>query len=230
MKLKDWEKTERPREKMALHGPKSMSNAELLAILLRTGTGNKNVIELAQEILSSQEDGLRSLSRMDIGKLCGFKGVGIDKAVTLTAALELGYRCAAALMKPDCLEIRTPETVFKIMLPKMMGIDHEECWIIYLNRANRIISTERCSSGGLSETTVDISTIARKALEKRASGVIISHNHPSGNPIPSRNDIEITSRLKKALSVFDISLIDHVIISEGCWYSFADESTGFMQQ
>ena len=230
MKVKELCKEERPREKLIERGAKAMTNAELLAILLRTGTGEKNVIELANEMLSKTEGGLTGLSAAGIQQLCEFKGVGQDKAVTLAAAFELGCRCTADRMKPQVLEIRSPETVFKLMFPKMMGTDHEECWVIYLNRSNRLIGTEKISSGGLSETVMDLPGIVRKSLEKKASAVIITHNHPSGNPTPSQADIEMTGKLKHALGLLDIALIDHVVIADGCWYSFAEEETRYYKE
>ncbi len=223
MKIKDLKPEERPRERLLKNGAKALTTAELLAILLRTGTGKRNVVEVAQEMLSAMEGGLQEISGMSTESLCRFNGIGPDKAATLAAAFELGFRCTAELMNRDHTEIRGPEKVFELMFPKIAGADHEECWVLYLNRSNRLISLERLSSGGLSETTIDLAAIIRKALEKKASAVILTHNHPSGNPAPSRSDVQMTERLKKALAMMDISLIDHVIVSDGCWYSFADE-------
>ena len=227
MKIKDLCEEERPREKLLNCGAKELSNSELLAILLRTGTGQKNVVEVAQEVLASTSDGLNGLANMEVEQLCHFKGIGPDKAASLAAAFEIGYRCAAEKMRPQDLEIRSPEDVFRVLYPKFAGLNHEECWIIYLNRSHKIIGTEKISSGGMSETTIDLANIARRALMKKASALVITHNHPSGNPTPSRADIVMTGKLKEALALMEISLVDHVVVTDACYYSFADEETRY---
>lgn len=222
MRMKDLCKDDRPREKMIQKGAESLSNAELLAILLRTGTGSKNVVDLARELLDSADKSLRELAGMSIEKLCEVNGVGQGKAVTVAAAFELGRRISYT----DSLEriyVSSPRVVFRIMAPNLKGLDHEECWVLFLNRANYILGKERMSVGGMDSTVIDVKTILRRALERKASGVILVHNHPSGNAMPGKADISQTASLKKALGICDIQLIDHVVVADGCWYSFADE-------
>lgn len=222
MRMKDLCKDDRPREKMIQKGAESLSNAELLAILLRTGTGSKNVVDLARELLDSADKSLRELAGMSIEKLCEVNGVGQCKAVTVAAAFELGRRISYT----DSLEriyVSSPRVVFRIMAPNLKGLDHEECWVLFLNRANYILGKERMSVGGMDSTVIDVKTILRRALERKASGVILVHNHPSGNAMPGKADISQTASLKKALGICDIQLIDHVVVADGCWYSFADE-------
>ena len=160
---------------------------------------------------------------MPLEKLCSVSGIGRSKAVTIAAAFELGRRCASELAVPDKVAVSSPKTVFQMMLPFLRGLDHEECWVIFLNRANYVLGKERMSVGGLESTVMDVKSILRRALEKKASGVILVHNHPSGNAMPGHADITQTGILKKALQTCEISLIDHVVIAEDSWYSFADE-------
>lgn len=223
MKLKELCNDERPREKMQDKGARSLSNTELLAILLRTGTGSMNVIDLARELLKSAEGKLTGIMAMPIEKICEIKGIGTSKAVTIAAAFELGRRCAIEPIVEKKESISNPRTVFQMMVPMLRGIDHEECWGLFLNRANFILSKERFSSGGIDSTVIDVKSIVRKALEKKATSVILIHNHPSGNPLPGTNDIRETRNLKKALETCGIALMDHIIIAEDSFYSFADE-------
>ena len=223
MRLKDLCLDDRPREKMLEKGPSALSNAELLAIMIRTGTGKMNVVDVARTLLQSAEGRLHGIADMPLEKLCSVSGIGQSKAVTITAAFELGRRCAAELAVPDKVAVSSPKTVFQMMLPFMRGLDHEECWVIFLNRANYVLGKERMSVGGLESTVMDVKSILRRALEKKASGVILVHNHPSGNAMPGHADITQTGILKKALQTCEISLIDHVVIAEDSWYSFADE-------
>lgn len=223
MKLKELCNDERPREKMQDKGARSLSNTELLAILLRTGTGSMNVIDLARELLKSAEGKLTGIMAMPIEKICEIKGIGTSKAVTIAAAFELGRRCAIEPIVEKKESISNPRTVFQMMAPILRGIDHEECWGLFLNRANFVLSKERFSSGGIDSTVIDVKSIVRKALEKKATSVILIHNHPSGNPLPGTNDIRETRNLKKALETCGIALMDHIIIAEDSFYSFADE-------
>lgn len=225
MRLKELCKDEMPREKLIGKGADSLSNAELLAILLRTGTGRQNVIEVARELLKSAEGKLNSIMAMSPEKMCGTKGIGMSKAVTVAAAFELGRRCALEPIVEKKASITNPKDVCRLMLPLMRGLDHEECWGLFLNRANYVIGKECLSKGGLDSTVLDVKTIVRKALERKATSLIIVHNHPSGNPLPGSNDIKETGKLKKGLDTCGISLTDHVIIAEDSFYSFADEET-----
>ena len=223
MKIKELCMDERPREKMMQKGADSLSNAELLAILLRTGTGKMNVVDVARELLKSAGGKLNGVADMALERLCEIEGIGPGKAVTLAAAFELGRRAASEPIVESRTAISSPKIVFRAMLPIMRGLDHEECWVMYLNRANYMIAREKISSGGIDSTTFDSRAIAIKALEKRASGIVITHNHPSGSAIPGAADINATKQLEMTLKTCGISLIDHVIIAEDSYYSFADE-------
>ena len=223
MKIKDLCADDRPREKMASKGTGALSNAELLAILIRTGTGKKNVVDVARELLKSADGSLGYLADMSVESLCGVSGIGPAKAVSIAAAFELGKRCFFDARLKDRVSISSPRTVYRIMLAELLGLDHEECWVLFLNRANYLIGKERMTMGGMESTIIDNKSILRRALEKKASGVILVHNHPSGSAMPGQADINSTALLKKALGACDISLIDHVVIADGSWYSFADE-------
>ena len=223
MRLKDLCKDDMPRERLLEKGAGTLSNSELLAILLRTGTGRMNVIEMAQELLRSAEGKLNNIMSMPLEKLCTTEGIGTSKAVTLAAAFELGRRCAVEPIVDSRFSITRPSDIYRLMQPMMRGIDHEECWGIFLNRASYILGKECLSKGGLDSTVLDVKTIVRKALEKKATSVIIVHNHPSGNPMPGSNDIRETGKLKKGLGTCGIDLTDHIIIAEDSFYSFADE-------
>lgn len=224
MRIKDLCEDERPREKMMHKGADALSNAELLAILLRTGTGKMNVIDVARELIRSGGDKLNGVAAMSADVLCSIKGIGISKAVTVAAAFELGRRCASEQITDTSSAVSSPKTVFRMMLPILRGLDHEECWVLFLNRANYVIAKEKMSSGGLDSTVLDCHSIARKAIEKKACGLIVVHNHPSGSALPGNADINSTKQLQKVLKTCGISLLDHVIIAEDSYYSFADET------
>ena len=223
MKMKELCPDERPREKMIEKGAAALSNAELLAILLRTGSGKKNAVDLAREVLKNAGDRLGVIMCMSSDRLCRIRGIGSSKAATIAAAFELGRRASLEPIVREKRSISSPEDVFRLMLPILRGIDHEECWGLFLNRANYIIDKECLSKGGLDSTILDAKSTVRKALEKMASGMIIVHNHPSGSPLPGESDLHQTRNLKKALDTCGISLIDHVIVAEDSYYSFADE-------
>lgn len=223
MKIKELYHDERPRERLLENGPESLSNVELLAVILRAGTKEKNAVELARSLLNESHGTVGGLAEMSTDRLLDFSGIGSAKAATLSAAFELGRRCATEKITKGRKSISSPSTVFRLMIPHMKNLDHEECWALYLNRANHLICKEMMSSGGLDSTVMDCKMIVRRALEKKASGIILVHNHPSGSPLPGTADIKQTQLLKKALSTCDISLLDHVVIAESSYYSFADE-------
>jgi DNA repair protein RadC len=204
-------------------GPGALSNAELLAIMIRTGTGKMNVVDVARTLLSSAEGRLNAIADMPMERLCSVSGIGRSKAVTIAAAFELGRRCSMELAVPDKVAVSSPKVVFRMMLPFLRGLDHEECWAMFLNRANYVLGKERMSVGGLESTVVDVKAILRRALDRKASGVILVHNHPSGSAMPGQADIRQTAVLKKALQTCEIQLVDHVVVAEDSWYSFADE-------
>lgn len=223
MRLKEMCTDEMPREKMLHKGAEALSNTDLLAILLRTGIGGKNVIDMSREILLSGDGTLSSLAEMSIDRLCKTCGVGPSKAITIAAAFELGRRVSLEKFSKETKPLCSPRAVFRLMNPIMKSLDHEECWILLLNKTNRLISKERMSSGGMDSTIIDSKSIIRRAIDKKASSVILIHNHPSGNALPSTSDITQTRSLSNALKMCDLSLTDHVIIARDSYYSFADE-------
>ena len=214
---------EMPREKMLAKGAGALSNTELLAILLRVGRNGMNVIDVARELLMSGDGTLAGLAEMSIEKLRQIDGVGPSKAVTIAAAFELGRRASLKAALDSGGALSSPHKVFSIMQPIMRDLDHEECWVLFLNKANRLISKEMMSSGGLDSTIIDNKTIIRKAIDKKASSIILTHNHPSGSALPSKADIDQTQALSKALKTCDLGLLDHIIIARDSYYSFADE-------
>lgn len=214
---------DRPREKLLAKGAGALSNAELLAILLRTGTGKKNVVDVAREMLSAADGRLGELASRSAEKLCAVAGVGPGKAVTVVAAFELGRRLAEEAGSWSAMQMDSPKRVCRMMLPYMRDLDHEECWVLFLNRANRLIAKEMMSSGGQDATVVDKRMILRRALERRAASLILVHNHPSGSPRPSAEDITQTRDLSRALKSCDLCLLDHIIIAGNSYYSFSDE-------
>ena len=208
---------------MIERGASSLSNAELLAILLRTGTGKQNVLEVAQTILAKVDGELDALAGMSVDMLCETKGVGTSKAVALAAAFELGRRWFSEDGVAKRRKITGPEDVFRMMYPLLRDLDSEECWVIYLNNANLCLGKEKLSTGGPDSTVLDSRVVLRKAFEKKASGVILVHNHPAGNAYPSPADIAKTKAIKNALKACEMSLIDHVVIGSSNYYSFSDE-------
>jgi DNA repair protein RadC len=229
MRIKEWAKEERPREKMLSRGARALSNAELLAILIGSGIGGKNVMEVAQELLSQAEGRLVLLSAMPMERLQGQKGLGRVRAVTIQAALELGRRAFEELAMLDKRSLTSPELVFRLMLPTLKNLDHEECWVLFLNRANFLIGKEQVSAGRLESTPLDTQKIVRRGIEKQCRHIILVHNHPSGQPRPGEADIRQTERLRKALSLMGITLMDHIIVAEDSFYSFAEERVGKMR-
>lgn len=223
MKVKEMSLDERPREKMLEKGADALSNAELLAIMLRTGTGGMNVIETARALLASCGNRINEVAGLSTDGLCQIKGIGPGKAVSIAAAFELGRRCAAEAAREEHTSVSSPKAAVRLLFPHLRDLDHEECWVLFLNRANYLISKERITTGSGDATLIDIRTIIRRAIEKKASGIILAHNHPSGNAMPGKADIEETARLKKALNTCDIVLIDHIVIASKSYYSFSDE-------
>ncbi len=220
--IKDWRLEERPREKMLARGAGALTDAELLAILLRTGSGKRSALDLARELLDLAENSLRRLSNLSADSLSAVRGVGSAKAATLLAAFEAGRR---SLMPPksENVVITDARSVMEIMAPLMSHLDHEECWVLFLNRANHLIARERLSSGGTSSTTLDVKMIMRRAVEKLSGGIILLHNHPSGNARPSKRDIQETENLKRAASLLEIALLDHIIVAGNRYFSFSEE-------
>ncbi len=221
--IREWPVDERPREKMLQNGANTLSNAELLAILLGTGTRKESAVDLAKRILASADNNLHELGKISIDNLCKqFAGVGPAKAVVLTAALEIGKRrrTTEAVKR---VQIRNSRDIYELFHAKLADLDHEECWVLLMNNQHRILDTVRISHGGVSETTVDPKIVLKLALGKLASSLIICHNHPSGNPSPSSCDDRITQKIRQACQNLDIQLTDHLIFSESGYFSYADE-------
>lgn len=223
MRIKDLYVGERPREKMLSKGASAMSDAELLAILIGSGTQKENVLEVANRLLAANEGKLSMVAAMDAGQMKGISGIGSVRYASIAAAFELGKRCCLEDPGIEKIPVTDASAVFRMMRPYLTGLDHEEFWTIFLNRANYVIHKEMISLGGSSATVVDSKLVVRKALEKRASAMIMVHNHPSGNPRPGQCDLTETERMKKAANTFDIALLDHIIICDDCFFSFADD-------
>jgi len=220
--LTSWAVEDRPREKVMANGIQYLSNAELIAILLGSGTRHMTAVELARQILKEAGNSLQELGRKGIGELVRIKGVGPAKATSILAALELGRR-RAGMQYSEKIPVKSSETVYRLFHPLMGDLEHEEFWLLMLNRANRILGRFKVSQGGLSGTVIDTRIILKKALDNLASSIIVCHNHPSGNKQPSDADLKITEKLKKAAEMLEIKLLDHVIIADKSYFSFADE-------
>lgn len=220
--IKNWTADERPREKLISNGVKVLSNAELLAILINNGHRNKSAVEISKEILRSAKNNLQELGKISLGELKQIKGIGIAKAVTILAALELGRRRHQSAL-PEKISIKSSKDIAYYLKDKLSDLRHEVFAVIFLNRANNIKHFEIISSGGITGTVADPRMILRKAIEEDATSIILSHNHPSGNLKPSRADEELTLKIKQAATYFDIMILDHIIVSEEGYFSFSDE-------
>ncbi|MDZ7741689.1 MAG: DNA repair protein RadC [Bacteroidota bacterium] len=220
--IKQWAEDDRPREKLLHKGKAALSNAELLAILIRTGTRRKTAIDLAKELLDKSQNNLIELSKLNVQELIQTDGIGEAKALTMLAALELGNRRRAA-QALDKAKICSSKEVFDIFHAELAGAHYEQFWLLLLNRGNKIIRKINISEGGVSGTIADPKKIFKMALDHNASSIILCHNHPSGTLKPSDSDIKLTRKLAEAGNMLDISVLDHVIIAEEKYYSFADE-------
>lgn len=220
MKILDMREAERPREKMIQRGPGALSDTEILAVLIQTGTKEESAIDIAGKLLDSTGGSLRGLAAYSMEALIKTKGIGQRKAATVKAALELGRRFFAE-NENGRVQISSAEDVCSLMEPSLKGLGHEECWVLLLNNSHRLIGKIRASSGGDSSTVMEAKQILRMAVEGHASGIIVVHNHPGGSPKPSRADISSTEKLTEACSALGIALIDHVILGEDGCYSFA---------
>lgn len=221
LKITDWAVADRPREKLIRNGTASLSDAELLAILISSGTKDKSALDLGRELLGTVNNNLNALGKLTIADLKKLNGIGDARAVTIAAALELGRRRKLAEM-PDVIQIKCSKDVADIFQPLLSDLAHEEFWILFLNRSNKVIDRMKLSQGGISGTVTDVRLVMKKAIEYLASGIIVCHNHPSGNLNPSESDSKITSKIKEAGNLMDIQLLDHLIISDKDYYSFAD--------
>jgi len=223
--IKSWAKEERPREKLSKKGPRACSDAELLALLLGSGSQGQNVVQLAREILQSVNGNLAELSRLSLSDFTRFKGIGPAKAITLSAAMELARRreVATFAIRP---QIKSSTDVVKIIGPHLRDLRREEFWVLFLNQANKVVAKECISQGGISGTVVDSRIIFKKAIQHNVSAIVLAHNHPSANNNPSDADIKITRKAVKAGKLLDIRVLDHLIIAGDRHFSFADE--GYM--
>jgi DNA repair protein RadC len=222
MNLKEWAEEDRPREKMLLKGVAALSDTELLAILIGSGNNEETAVQLSQRILASVGNNLKALSKLSVKDLAQFKGIGKVKAITINAALELGKRRnnSLPLQRP---EVRTSEDVYNLFYPHLCDLPYEELWVAFTNRSSHVIEKVKISQGGISETSADLRLILKAAIHTLASGMILCHNHPSGNIRPSRQDDQLTSQLKQAGMLMEIHLLDHVVLCDGNYYSYADE-------
>lgn len=220
--IKNWAVDDRPREKFISKGYRSLSDSELLAILLRSGDKNNSALDLAKAVLTSVQNNWHELSRLTVNDLCKFKGIGPVKAVTVITALEIGRRRSLqeADKKPH---LRSSRDIFEMMQPLIGGLNIEEFWVLYLNQKNLVLKKQLISRGGIAGTSVDVRLILKSALEVMATSMILVHNHPSGGLIPSQADKNLTANIKKSADILNILVLDHLIVTQNSYFSFADE-------
>jgi DNA repair protein RadC len=221
LKITEWALEDRPREKLMEKGTASLSDAELLAILINSGTKDKSAVDLGRELLGKVNNNLNTLGKLSISEIRSLHGIGPARAVTIAAALELGRRRKLAEV-PEVIQIKCSKDVADIFQPLLGDLPYEEFWVLFLNRSNKVINRMKMSQGGVSGTVTDVRLIMKKAVEYLASGIIVCHNHPSGNLNPSESDSNITRKLKESGNIMDIQLLDHLIITDKDYYSFAD--------
>ena len=220
--IKEWDDADRPREKLLAKGKQALSDAELIAILLSSGNRDESAVDLSKRILKSVENSLPELSKMSIAELMKFKGIGEAKAISIVAAMELGRRRLGADVY-ERKKISSSRDVFHIFQAEMADSQYEEFWILLLNRANKIMKKVKIGDGGVSGTVADPKRIFRAAIDSMASSIILCHNHPSGNIQASNADRDLTRKVVNGAKYFDISVLDHIIIGDGNFYSFADD-------
>jgi DNA repair protein RadC len=219
--IKSWAEEDRPREKLSTQGRRSLTDAELIAILIGSGSRNETAVELSKRILHHYDNDLNKLGKASINELSNFKGIGEAKAISIIAALEIGRR-------RDDFETKTPETIvsskdaYNIMRRHLVDLNHEEFWILLVGRSQKVLGKELVSKGGLSEVLVDQKIIFGAALQYQATGIILIHNHPSGSLKPSQQDINLTKRVTEAGKIIDIKILDHIIVTDKGFFSFAD--------
>jgi len=223
LNLKSLSQDDRPREKLVALGRQSLSDAELLAIIIGSGNKTETAVQLAQRMLHQNKNNINEVAKLSLNDLKKFKGIGIVKAINIEASFELGRR-KSNLDSLERIKITSSKTAYQLFQKRLSDLPHEEFWLLILNRANQVIKEEFISKGGINGTIVDVRLICKSAIENNASGIIIAHNHPSGQILPSKQDKEITIKLKSALILFDVSLLDHLIIGDLNYFSFADEN------
>jgi len=219
--IKNWKEDDRPREKLLSKGKHTLSDAELIAILIGSGNREESAVGLAKRILTFTSNNLNQLGKLSVNDLTQFKGIGEAKAISIITALELGRRrrLEEALERP---KINSSKAVFDIMQPILGELNHEEFWVLYLNNSNKIMYKNQLSSGGITGTLVDVRMLFKKALELSSVAVILCHNHPSGSLKPSKSDIDLTKKIQQAGKSLDIKILDHLLITEKAYFSFAD--------
>jgi len=220
--IKHWANDDKPREKMVQKGKSILSDSELIAILIGSGSRNESAVELSKRILASVDNNLNELGKLSIKQLMQFKGIGEAKAVTIAAALEIGRRRRGEEAQ-KITKISSSKDAFELMQPSMGELPHEEFWIVYLNNSNKVMHTAQLSKGGITGTLVDVRLVMKQALELGAVALILAHNHPSGGLKPSEADKQITQKLINAAVALDIKVLDHLIITQKDYFSFADE-------
>ena len=220
--ITQWAEEDRPREKMMMHGASALSNAELLAILIGSGNAEESAVELMRKVLNDYHNNLNELGKASNDDLCLYKGIGSAKAISILAASELGKRRKEEAVK-ERVTILSSKDVYDCFYPLMCDLPTEEFWVLMLNQASKIIDKVKISAGGLSATAVDVRCILREALVKRASAIVLCHNHPSGNIRPSKEDDYLTRHVAQASECMDIRLVDHIILTDGAFYSYSDE-------
>jgi len=220
--IKSWAEEDRPREKLLEKGKHVLTDAELIAILISSGNDKETAVELSKRVLGEVQNNLAELGKVSVKDLMKFRGIGEAKAISIVAALELGRRRKdSAITKRD--KITTSKDAFEVFQPLMGDLHHEEFWVLFLNRANMIIGKQQISFGGMAGTVADPKIIFKAALDNKASSIILCHNHPSGNLKPSEADMRLTKNLAEAGKVLEISVLDHLIVTQNSFYSFADE-------
>lgn len=220
--IKNWHEQDRPREKAFNKGLDALTDSELLAILLATGTKEKSALDLARDLLTLADNSLDLLGKKQVADYCQIKGMGPAKAMVIAAALELGRRRASS-SAPIVPHFTSSTDIFRFLGPRIADHAYEEFWVLYLNRGNRLIQAIPQFKGGMTSVITDVKLIMRKAIEVGAQCLILAHNHPSGRNQPSQADIDLTKRVKEACKFFDITLVDHIIVASKSYYSFADE-------
>ena len=220
--IKNWAVDDRPREKLSLKGERALSDSELLAIIMGSGSREESAVELAKRILNSVDNNWNNLSRLSIKDLCKFKGIGEAKAISIITALEIGRRKAIQEL-PEKPKITRSRDIFQVMQSIIGDLNVEEFWVLFLNQGNFVVKKELIGRGGFSYVAVDVRIIMKIALEEYATGIILAHNHPSGNLNPSRDDYRLTEKIKTAARTLDIELLDHLILNQKSYFSFADE-------
>ena len=223
MSIKFLAEDDRPREKFLLKGKNSLSDAELLAIIMGSGNREDSAVELGRKILNSVANNWHNLSLLSLSDLMKFKGVGEAKAISIAAALEIGHRRAAQEV-PEKIQIRESKDIYKVLQPYLSDLQTEEFWAVFLNQNNRIVGKARLSAGGINQSVVDVRILFKTALEHLSTAIAIAHNHPSGNLKPSQEDLRITKQIADAGKILNIQLLDHLIISQNAYFSFADEN------